>query len=57
MKWKMILRLLIILWVTLQFSMLKAQNSLISSEKYYALSVYNFTRFVKCPDRFSDQPF
>lgn len=57
MKRKMILRLVFILAVTLQFGLLKAQTSVVSNEKYYASSLYNFTRFVKWPESYSGQDF
>lgn len=57
MKGKMILRLVLILGVFMQLGLLKAQTSVVSNEKYYASSLYNFTRFVKWPASQSNQNF
>lgn len=57
MKRKMIFRLLLIFAVTMQLGMLKAQTKVVSMERYYASSLYNFTRLVKWPESFSNQDF
>lgn len=50
-------KLLLIVVVTLQCGMLGAQSKVVSNEKYYATSVYNFTRFVKWPESRTHQDF
>ncbi len=57
MKEKMIMKLLVIVTVTMQLGILKAQTQSVSTERYYASSIYNFTRFVKWPDSHTNQNF
>lgn len=57
MKQMKILKLLVIVAVTMQIGILKAQTHTVSTEKYYATSIYNFTRFVKWPDSHTNQNF
>lgn len=57
MKGKMIFRWTLILGFTMQLGLLRAQSTVVSNERYYASSLYNFTRFVKWPENIHAQRF
>lgn len=56
MKGKL-LKLFILAAVIMQIGAVRAQTHSVSTERYYATSIYNFTRFVKWPDSQTNQDF
>jgi hypothetical protein len=57
MKGRMVLRWILLVVMVSQFGMLAAQTKVVSTERYYASSIYNFTRYVKWPDSQTNKDF